>query len=47
MVYAKTRLEVGPEVDLTDPAVSHTGPWRDVMDHSQTFDADVPVLRLF
>jgi hypothetical protein len=30
-VYAKTRLEVGPDVDLLDPAVRQAGHWHDLV----------------
>ncbi|MGC2240346.1 MAG: helicase C-terminal domain-containing protein, partial [Acidimicrobiia bacterium] len=43
-VYARTRLEVGPEVDLLDPAVGQAGQWRDLV--LQPVETPAPTLRL-
>jgi len=43
-VYARTRLEVGPEVDLLDPAVRQAGAWRDIV--LQPIETPAPTLRL-
>jgi hypothetical protein len=45
-VYARTRLDVGPDVDLDDPAIDHTGPWRDATNAMTGLPADGPILRL-
>jgi hypothetical protein len=41
-VYARTRLEVGPEVDLLDPAVPRTAQWRDMV--LQPIETPAPTL---
>jgi hypothetical protein len=41
-VYARTRLEVGPDVDLLDPAVRQAGQWRDII--LQPIDTSAPAL---
>ncbi len=43
-VYAKTRLEVGPEVDLLDPSVRQASQWRDLV--LQPVETPAPTLRL-
>ncbi|HJQ92020.1 MAG TPA: MobF family relaxase [Acidimicrobiia bacterium] len=43
-VYARTRLEVGPHVDLLDPAVRQAGAWRDMV--LQPIETPAPTLRL-
>jgi hypothetical protein len=43
-VYARTRLEVGPEVDLLDPSVPKTAQWRDMV--LQPIETSAPTLRL-
>jgi hypothetical protein len=43
-VYARTRLEVGPEVDLLDPAIRQAGQWRDMV--LQPIETPAPTLRL-
>ncbi|HVR78108.1 MAG TPA: hypothetical protein VMS99_06900, partial [Acidimicrobiia bacterium] len=43
-VYARTRLEVGPEVDLLDPAVRQAGQWRDMV--LQPIESPAPTLKL-
>jgi len=43
-VYARTRLEVGPEVDLFDPSVRQAGAWRDMV--LQPIETPAPTLRL-
>ena len=43
-VYARTRLEVGPEVDLLDPAVRQAGQWRDIA--LEPIQTPAPTLRL-
>lgn len=43
-VYARTRLEVGPEVDLLDPAVRQGGAWRDMV--FKPIETSAPTLRL-
>jgi conjugative relaxase-like TrwC/TraI family protein len=43
-VYARTRLEVGPEVDLLDPAVRTAGAWRDIA--LEPIETPAPTLRL-
>jgi hypothetical protein len=43
-VHARTRLEVGPEVDLTDPAVPQAGQWRDAL--YALYPVEEPVLAL-
>jgi hypothetical protein len=43
-VYARTRLEVGPEVDLLDPAVRQAGAWRDMV--LEPIETPAPTLRL-
>jgi hypothetical protein len=43
-IYARTRLEVGPEVDLLDPAVRQAGQWRDMV--LQSIETPPPTLRL-
>jgi hypothetical protein len=45
-VYAQARLEVGPDIDLDDPAIHHTGPWRDVIHELQPIEQPAPVLSL-
>jgi len=43
-VYARTRLEVGPEVDLLDHSVPQAGQWRDIV--LQPIETTAPTLRL-
>jgi conjugative relaxase-like TrwC/TraI family protein len=43
-IYARTRLEVGPEVDLLDPAVRQAREWRDMV--LQPIETPAPTLRL-
>jgi hypothetical protein len=43
-VYARTRLDVGPEVDLLDPAVPRTAQWRDIA--LEPIETSPPILRL-
>jgi hypothetical protein len=43
-VYARTRLEVGPDVDLLDPAIRQAGQWRDIV--LQPIETPPPTLRL-
>jgi conjugative relaxase-like TrwC/TraI family protein len=43
-VYARTRVEVGPEVDLLDPAVPRTAQWRDIA--LEPIETPAPTLRL-
>jgi conjugative relaxase-like TrwC/TraI family protein len=43
-VYARTRLEVGPEVDLLDPGVRHAWEWRDIV--LGPIETRAPTLRL-
>jgi hypothetical protein len=45
-VYARARLEAGPDVDLSDSAVPHTGQWRDAVRELQPVEQPTPVLRL-
>jgi conjugative relaxase-like TrwC/TraI family protein len=45
-VYARTRVEVGPEADLTDPAVLHTGQWRDAVHALNLFEEPALTLKL-
>jgi len=45
-IYAKTRLEVGSEVDITDPAVPHTGQWRDAVYALHPIEGPALTLRL-
>jgi hypothetical protein len=41
--YARTRLEVGPNVDLLDTAVPRAGQWRDIV--LQPIETRAPTLR--
>ncbi|MGH8946939.1 MAG: hypothetical protein ACRDVL_12425, partial [Acidimicrobiia bacterium] len=43
-VYARTRLEVGPDADLLDPAVRQAGQWRDIV--LEPIETPAPTLRL-
>jgi hypothetical protein len=43
-IYARTRLEVGPEIDLLDPAVPRTSQWRDMV--LEPIETPAPTLRL-
>ncbi len=43
-VYARTRLEVGHEVALLDPAVRQVGAWRDMV--LEPIETPAPTLRL-
>jgi conjugative relaxase-like TrwC/TraI family protein len=43
-VYARTRLDVGPDVDLLDPAVRQAGQWRDIV--LEPIETPAPTLRL-
>jgi hypothetical protein len=43
-IYARTRLEVGPDVDLLDPAVPRTSQWRDIA--LKPIETPAPTLRL-
>jgi conjugative relaxase-like TrwC/TraI family protein len=43
-VYARTRLDVGPEVDLLDPSVPRTAQWRDIA--LEPIETPAPTLRL-
>jgi hypothetical protein len=43
-VYARTRLDVGPDVDLLDPAVRQAAQWRDIV--LQPIETPAPTLRL-
>ena len=43
-IYARARLEVGPEVDLLDPAVPRAWEWRDMV--LQPIETPAPTLRL-
>ncbi|CAN5865239.1 hypothetical protein BH23ACT4_BH23ACT4_10740 [soil metagenome] len=45
-VYARARLEAGPDVDLSDSAVPHAGQWRDAVRNLQPIEQHAPVLRL-
>jgi hypothetical protein len=42
-VYTRTRLEVGPEVDLLDPSVRQAWEWRDMV--LQPIETPAPALR--
>ncbi|MGH7511012.1 MAG: hypothetical protein ACREMZ_16330 [Gemmatimonadales bacterium] len=44
--YARARLKVGPDIDLSDPAIQQTGPWRDAAHQLHTTDQQAPPLRL-
>jgi hypothetical protein len=43
-IYARTRLEVGPEVDVLDPSVPRTAQWLDMV--LQPIETPAPTLRL-
>lgn len=45
-IYARARLESGPDVDLGDPAIHHTGPWRDAVRPLNPVEHEAPLLRL-
>lgn len=45
-IYARTRVEVGPEADLTDPAVLHSGQWRDAVYGLRPIEEPALTLRL-
>jgi hypothetical protein len=44
--YAQARIEVGPDMDLNDPAVHRTEPWRDAVRQLHPVHQDAPVLRI-
>lgn len=45
-VYARARLEVGPLVDINDPAILKAGPWHTTLHELHPIEQQAPVLRL-